>query len=118
MTRKQLTMYKALHPRADVDRLYVSQRDGGRGLLSISDVVCLEISSLTLYVQRCEEPIMSKIHGFFLLSDRSPSNLSKSAMLAVHHELWHCKSLHGQWPQLMDRLKADSFKCLHAECSS
>ena len=95
MTRKQFTMYKALHPRADVDRLYVSRRDGGRGLLSISDVVCLEKSSLALYVQRCKEPIMSKIHGFSLLSDRSPSNLSKSAVLAVHREQWHHKSLHG-----------------------
>ena len=29
---------------------------------------------------------MSRIHGFSLLFDRIPSNLSKSAMFAVHHE--------------------------------
>ena len=57
---------------------------------------------------------MSKIHGFSLLSDRSPSSLSKSTMLAVHREQWHHKSLHGQWPQLMDRLKADSFEWLQS----
>ena len=30
-TRKLMTMHKALHPRDDVDRLYVSRKEGGRG---------------------------------------------------------------------------------------
>ena len=34
-----MTMHKALHPRDDVDRLYVSRREGGRGLASIEDSV-------------------------------------------------------------------------------
>ena len=32
-----MTMHKALHPRGNVDRLYVSRREGGRGLASIED---------------------------------------------------------------------------------
>ena len=36
-TRKLMTMHKALHPRDDVDRLYVSRKEGGRGLASIED---------------------------------------------------------------------------------
>ena len=32
--RKLMTMHKALHPRDDVDRLYVSRKEGGRGLAS------------------------------------------------------------------------------------
>ena len=28
-TRKQMTLFKALHPRADVDRLYVNRKKGG-----------------------------------------------------------------------------------------
>ena len=28
-TRKQMTMHKALHPRDDVDRLYISRKEGG-----------------------------------------------------------------------------------------
>ena len=31
-TRKLLTLHGALHPRADVDRIYVTRREGGRGL--------------------------------------------------------------------------------------
>ena len=34
-----MTMYKALHPRNDVDRLYVSRKESGRGLASIEDSV-------------------------------------------------------------------------------
>ena len=30
-TRKLTTMNKALHPRDDIDRLYVSRKEGGRG---------------------------------------------------------------------------------------
>ena len=36
-TRKLMTMNKALHPRDDVDRLYVSRKEGGRGLTCIED---------------------------------------------------------------------------------
>ena len=34
-----MTMHGALHPRDDVDRLYVSRKEGGRGLVSIEDSV-------------------------------------------------------------------------------
>ena len=32
-TRKMLTMYKMHHPKADIDRLYVKRKEGGRGLV-------------------------------------------------------------------------------------
>ncbi len=32
-------MHKALHPRDDVDRLYVSRKEGGRGLANTEDSV-------------------------------------------------------------------------------
>ena len=38
-TRRLMTMYKALHPRDDIDRLYVSRKKGGRELASIEDSV-------------------------------------------------------------------------------
>ena len=36
-TRKLLTTYRSMHPQADVDRLYMKRKDGGRGLISIED---------------------------------------------------------------------------------
>ena len=35
--RKLMTMHKALHPRDDIDRLYVSRKKGGKGLASTED---------------------------------------------------------------------------------
>ena len=32
-----MIMHKALHPRDDIDRLYVSRKEAGRGLASIED---------------------------------------------------------------------------------
>ena len=31
-TRKLLTIYEEMHPKADVDRLHTPRKDGGRGL--------------------------------------------------------------------------------------
>ena len=40
-TRKLMAMYGALHPEADVDRLYLQKCDGGRGLIGLEwKVVC------------------------------------------------------------------------------
>ena len=41
-----MTMHKALHPRHDVDRLYVSRKEGGRGLACIEDSVDASIQRL------------------------------------------------------------------------
>ena len=38
-TRKLMTMHKALHLRDDVDRVYVSRKEGGRRLACIEDSV-------------------------------------------------------------------------------
>ena len=40
--RKLLTMHKGLHPKSNVDRLYISRKEGGlRGLLNVEDTVYL-----------------------------------------------------------------------------
>ena len=50
--RKLMTMHKALHPRDDVDRLYVPRKGGGRGLNSIEDSVDASIQRLEDYTQK------------------------------------------------------------------
>ena len=45
-------MHKALHPRDDVDRLYVSRKEGGRGLASIEDTVDASIQRLEDYIEK------------------------------------------------------------------
>ena len=45
-TRKLMTMHEALHPRDDVDRLYVPKKEGGRELARIEDSVNASIQRL------------------------------------------------------------------------
>ena len=51
---KLMTMNGALHPRADMDRLYVTLGEGGRGWMSVEDVVRVEQHSLSDYLKRAE----------------------------------------------------------------
>ena len=52
-TRKLLVTRKALHPRDDIDRLYVSRKEGGRGLTSIEDSVNASIQRLEGFIYKC-----------------------------------------------------------------
>ena len=49
-TRKLMTMHGTLHPRADVARMYIRCKEGGRGLQSNHDVFTMEKSNLQRYV--------------------------------------------------------------------
>ena len=49
-----MTMHKALYPRDDVDRLYVSRKEGGRRLASIEDSVDASIQRLEGYIEKHE----------------------------------------------------------------
>ena len=58
-TRKLMTIHKALHPRDDIDRLYVSRKEGGRGLASIEDSVDASLQRLKDYIQKHEEGLIT-----------------------------------------------------------
>ena len=62
-TRKLMTMHKALHPRDDVDRLYVSRKEGGRGLASIEDSVDASIQRLEDYIEKHEGGLITAIRN-------------------------------------------------------
>ena len=62
-TRKLMTMHKALHPRDDVDRLYVSRKEGGRGLTSIEDTVDTSIQWLEDYIEKHERGLITTIRN-------------------------------------------------------
>ena len=39
-------MHKGLHPKSDVNRLYVSRKEGGRGLVSCESTIRGEVNNL------------------------------------------------------------------------
>ena len=54
-TRKNLTMYGAVHPKIDTNRIYMKRKEGGRGLISVEQCVKGEENSLGFYVANSEE---------------------------------------------------------------
>ena len=62
-TRKLMTKHKVLHPRDDVDRLYVPRKEGGRGLASIEDSVDTSIQQLEDYIEKHERGLITAIRN-------------------------------------------------------
>ena len=48
-------MYGGLHPKSDVDRLYVKRKEGGRGLISVERCIREAENSLGFCVAKSEE---------------------------------------------------------------
>ena len=55
MTRKMMTMQKALHPRDSVCRLYLPRKEGGRGLIAVEDCIDLAKLALERYIRQSDE---------------------------------------------------------------
>ena len=58
-----MTMHKALYHRDDVDRLYVSRKERGRGLASIEDIVDASIQRLEDYIEKHERGLITDIRS-------------------------------------------------------
>ena len=56
-------MHKALYPRYDIDRLYVSRKEGGRGLASIEDSVDASIQRLEDNIEKHRGELITTIRN-------------------------------------------------------
>ena len=54
-----MTIHKALHPRDNFDRLYVSRKEGRRGLTSFEDSVDASIQQLEDNLEKCGERLIT-----------------------------------------------------------
>ena len=71
-----MTMHKALHPRDDVDRLYVSRKERGRWLARIED--CVDAS-----IQRLEDYIGKHEPSSTIISDQSGSGSNCQCIIST-----------------------------------
>ena len=68
MTRKILTMNAAFHPKSDVDRLYVSRVNGGRGLISSEGCLRSEENRLGWYVKKTLDVLLQGVRATSVIS--------------------------------------------------
>ena len=96
-TRKLMTMHKVLHPRDDVDRLYVSRKEGGRGLASIEDSVNATIQRLEDYIEKHERGLITGIRN-------DTDNTIDDRMTTTRKQKREEKQLHGRFKRLINNI--------------
>ena len=96
-TRKLMTMHKALHPRDDVDRLYVSRKEGGRGLGSIEDTVDASIQQLEDYIEKHERGLITTIRN-------DTNNMIDERMTTTRTQKWEGKQLYDRFKRLTNNI--------------
>ena len=67
--QKIMTTNVALHPRSNVDRLYLNRYEGGRGLFSMEECVLAETKSLSEYIKMKEEPMLNEVKRESIFSE-------------------------------------------------
>ena len=56
-----MAMHKALHPKSDVDRVYLSREMGGRRLISCEGCVRMEENNLGWHVRNSFKPLIEGV---------------------------------------------------------
>ena len=105
-TRMLFTMYEALHPKSDIDRLYIPRKEGGRGLISIEDCVVLAIRGLEVYVHGSKERLIQTARGDKIDGLEAPSVLKRSKNEKRLKD-WEEKVLYGQYLRQTKEVRSD-----------
>ena len=105
-TRKFFTIYGALHPKLDVDRLHIPRKEGGTGLISTPDCVELAIKGLEVYVHGSEERLIQAAREGKIDSLEGASALKRSKKEKTLED-WEEKVLHGQYLRQTKEVRKD-----------
>ena len=95
-TRKLMSMHKALHSRDDVDRLYVSRKEGRRGLTIENNV--------NASIQRLEDYIGKHRGGLFTAIRNNTDNTMDNRMTISSKRKWEEKQLYGRFKRLLNNI--------------
>jgi hypothetical protein len=130
-TRKILTIYKVHHPKADIDRLYVKRKEGGRGLVQVEAAYKAEITNIAEYLNtnykvdqfvnivksyestqptvnlivKTAAKIAEELHQPNEKSDAKQEGIqhTKARLGEVLKHKWKKKVMHGQYMRNIDR---------------
>ena len=111
-TRELLTIHGQHHPKADLDHLYVSRKQGGRGFRQLEAVHAVELTILVEYVDRKEDPLIQVVITHQHNTDSAVLQTARCLKREVQRETrkikdsiaektkesWHSKRMHGQLP--------------------
>ena len=98
--RKSVTMHKALHPRDDIDRLYVSRKKGGRGLTSIED-------SVDESIQRLEDCIQKRRGRLITATRNNTDNTWTNRTTTNRKQEWEEKQIYRCFKRLISNISQE-----------
>ena len=96
-TRKVLNMYQALHPRSNVDRLYLPRSEGGKGLLSLEECVNADKRSLGQYLKMKEDEWLRSAWEEGLIKEDEDPQVYREKTSKSRMEDRQNKPMHGQF---------------------
>ena len=96
---RKTMMYGGLHPKSNVDRLYVNRKEGGRGLISVEQCIREEENSLGSYTANSEENLIRGVLATEKTNTRETitSVEFKKQKGKELKEKWSEKQMHGQF---------------------
>ena len=96
---RKTMMYGGLHPKSNVDRLYVNRKEGGRGLISVEQCIREEENSLGSYTANSEENLIRGVLATETTNTRETitSVEFKKQKGKELKEKWSEKQMHGQF---------------------
>ena len=103
-TKKFMTMNKELHPRSDVKRLYVSRKNGGRGLIGCENSVKSKENGPGWYIKNNIEPLLVAVRTNRIIRHKEtvdPKEFQKIKEEQRKNE-WTAKRIHGQFARDME----------------
>jgi len=100
--RKLLSMSGAHHLKGDVDRLYLPRNLGGRGFLSVLDVVECERRSLSSYLHNTTETLLLSARTILRISVMTTVDDFVAEARQRCLQQWRNKALHGEFLKKVD----------------
>ena len=98
-------MFGALHPKSDIDQLYLKPKHGVRGLIRIEMCVRLEENNLGLYVRGSNEMLLKDVFGSGIVKKvgivktenlMEKEDFKKNSQNEFKNK-WHEKRMYGQF---------------------
>ena len=92
-----MAIYGALHPKSDVDRLYIKRKEGGKGLMSVERCVREEENSFGFYVANSEEKFIRGVAVAETINteDTVTGGEFKKQKTQELKQNWRKKKMHG-----------------------
>ena len=108
-TRKILVKYGALHPKSNVQRVYMKRKSGGRGLISVEECVASELRCIHYYLVNSEEVLLKAVVKEHGIDEREIEGKEAYDRRIENEKLESVSSmkLHGQFEEKTKELKSE-----------